>query len=203
MVYSSQISIKQTSEPIFNFEVGIDLTTSHSPALNIFNYNTFYVETYLRNPKKHHRFIFKIFPQIHLHKIHYQFGCIEHSKNADPQYQIYSTYKSHNTLKKLIIFTKIFFTKSGSISYISEADTGSRSDGFITEDTNIAAIFTPGFIVLCILPAFVGSKRQFILSEVYQGKRIVRARIHIERVMGRLKEFKLLNHILPISMIDL
>ena len=140
---------------------------------------------------------------------------IEHSKNADAQYQTYSTYKSHNTLKKLI-----FCTKSGSISYISEAYAGSCSDRFITEDTNIAAKFTPGFIALfdkgfnvqdlflsrqvtCILPPFVRSKRQFTRSEVYQGKRIARARIHIERVMGRLKEFRLLNNVLPIKMIDL
>ena len=65
---------------------------------------------------------------------------------------------------------------------------------FITEDTNISAKFTPGFMVLfdkgfnvqdlflsrqvkCVLPPFVRSKRQFTRSEVYQGKRIARARI--------------------------
>ena len=140
---------------------------------------------------------------------------IEHSKNADAQYQTYSSYKSHNTLKKLI-----FCTKSGSISYISEAYGGSCTDRFITEDTNIANKFTPGFMVLfdkgfnvqdlfllrqvkCVLPPFVRSKRQFTRSEVYQGKRVARARIHIERVMGRLKEFRLLNHVLPINMMDI
>ena len=140
---------------------------------------------------------------------------IQHSKNVDAQYQTYSTYKSHNTLKKLI-----FCTKSGSISYISEAYGGSASDRFITNDTNVAAKFTPGFIPLfdkgfnvqdlflaqqvkCVLPPFVSSKRKFTRSEVYHGKRIARARIHIERVMGRLKEFRLLNNIIPISMLDL
>ena len=34
--------------------------------------------------------------------------------------------------------------------------------------------------VKCVLPPFVRSKRQFTRSEVYQGKRIARARIHIE-----------------------
>ena len=136
---------------------------------------------------------------------------IEHSKTRDAQYQTYSSYKSNNTLKKLI-----FFAKSGSISYISEACT----DCFITEDTNISAKFTPGFMVLfdegfnvqdlflsrqvkCVLPPFVPSKCQFKRSEVYQGKRIARARIHIERVIGRLKEFRLLNHVLPTNMTDL
>ena len=49
----------------------------------------------------------------------------------------------NNTLIKLI-----FCTKSGPISYISEAHAGSCTDRFITEDTNISAIFTPGFMVL-------------------------------------------------------
>lgn len=140
---------------------------------------------------------------------------IEHSKNVGAQYQTYSTYKSHNTLKKLI-----FCTKSGSISYISPAYAGSCTDRFITEDTNVAKKFHPNFIVLfdkgfnvqdlflsqrvtCVLPPFVRNKRQFTRSEVYHGKRIARARIHIERVMGRLKEFRLLKNILPISMIDM
>ena len=54
-----------------------------------------------------------------------------------------------------------------------------------------------------MLPSFVRSKPQFTRSEVYQGKRIAGARIHIERVMGRLKGFRLLNHVLPINMTDL
>jgi hypothetical protein len=41
--------------------------------------------------------------------------------------------------------------------------------------------------VKCVLPLFVRRKRQFTRSEVYQGKRIAKARIHVERVMGRLK----------------
>ena len=68
---------------------------------------------------------------------------IQHSKNVDAQYQTDSTNKSHNTLKK-----RIFCTKSGSISDISEAYGGSASDRFITNDTNVAAKFTPGFIAL-------------------------------------------------------
>ena len=138
---------------------------------------------------------------------------IEHSKNPDAQYQTYSSYKSNNTFKKLI-----FCAKSGSISYILEAYAG--SDRFITEDINIPTKFTPGFMILfdkgfivqdlflsrqvkCVVPPIVRSKRQFTRSEVYQGKRIARAMIHIERVTGRLKEFRLLIHVLPINMTDL
>ena len=140
---------------------------------------------------------------------------IQHSGNLNAQYQSYSSYKSNNTLKKLI-----FCTKSGSISYVSPCYGGMCTDHYITEDTNIASKFTPGFIAMfdkgfnaqdlflynqvrCVLPPFVRSKRQFTRSEVYYGKRVARARIHIERVMGRLIEFRLLDNKLPITMIDM
>ena len=133
---------------------------------------------------------------------------IQHSSNPNAQYQSYSSYKSNNTLKKLISCTK-----SGSIYG------GMCTDRYITEDTNIASKFTPGFTAMfdkgfnvqdlflynqvrCVLPPFVRSNRQFTRSEVYYGKRVARARIHIERVMGRLKEFRLLDNKLPITTID-
>ena len=139
---------------------------------------------------------------------------IQKSSNTKAQYQ-YSSYKSRNTLKKLI-----FCTKGGSISYVSKIYSGSASDRFITEDCNVVRRFTPGFIAMfdkgftvqdlflsrqvkAVIPPFVRSKRQFTPSEVYQCKRIARARIHIERVMGRLKEFRLLDHTLPLTLVPL
>ena len=118
-------------------------------------------------------------------------------------------------MKKLV-----FCTKAGSISYVSPAYGGLATDRYIVEDTNISSRLTPGFMVLfdkgfnvqdlflqkqvkCELPPFLRSKRKFTRSEVYHGKRVARARIHIERVMGRLKEFRLLEHSLPINMIDM
>ena len=142
---------------------------------------------------------------------------IQRSSNSKAQYQTYSTYKSHNTVKKLVICTK---SKSVSISYISDAYAGSATDRFITEDTNIAARFTPGYSVLydkgfnvhdlflqykvtARIPPFVRSERQPTPSEVAIGKRIARTRIHTERVIGRLKEFWLLDHTLPLNLVDL
>ena len=68
---------------------------------------------------------------------------IQISSNPKAQYQTYSTYESHNTVKKLVICTK-----SGSISYISATYAGSATDRFVTEDTNIAAQFTCGYSVV-------------------------------------------------------
>ena len=110
---------------------------------------------------------------------------IQRSSNPKAQYQTYSTYKSHNTVKKLAICTK-----HGPISYISDAYAGSATDRFVTEDTNIATQFTPGYSVLfdfyfkgfnvqdlflqrnvtARVPPFVRSKRQPAPSEVAVGK---------------------------------
>ena len=140
---------------------------------------------------------------------------IQKPANSKAQYQTYSTYKSRNTQKKLI-----FCTKGGSISFVSRSYSGSASDRFITEDSNVVQKFHPGFIAMfdkgftvqdiflprqvkVKVPPFVRSKRQFTPSEISECKRIARARIHIERVMGRLKEFRLLDHTLPLTLLDI
>ena len=70
---------------------------------------------------------------------------------------------------------------------MSDAYAGSAIDRFVTEDTNIAAQFTPGYSLLfdkgfnvqdlflqykvtARIPPFVRSKRQLIPSEVAVGK---------------------------------
>ena len=55
----------------------------------------------------------------------------------------------------------------------------------------------------CAVPPFLRSKRQLTPSEVAVGKRVARARIYIEPVIGRLKEFRLLDHTLPLNLVDL
>ncbi|XP_065654460.1 uncharacterized protein LOC136081105 [Hydra vulgaris] len=109
---------------------------------------------------------------------------IQKSANAKAQYQTYSSYKSRNTLKKLI-----FCTKGGSILFVSK--------GFNVQDLFLSRQ------VKAVIPPFLRSKRQFTPSEVYHCKRIARARIHIERVIGRLKEFRLLKNTLPITLVSL
>ena len=68
-------------------------------------------------------------------------------------------FKDHQTLKlstKFTVLIKVitlsrnlfFCTQNGSISYISDAYSGSAIDRFITDDTNEEAQFTPGYSVL-------------------------------------------------------
>ena len=106
------------------------------------------------------------------------------------------------------------------ISYVSNTHAGSVTDRFLTEDTNIVAQFTPGYSVLfdkgfnvqdlflqykvtARTPPLIRSERQFSPSEVAVRKRIARARVHIERVIGRLKEFRLLDHTSLLNLVDL
>ena len=113
-----------------------------------------------------------------------------------------------------------FCFKKGSISYISDGYSSSITDRFIAEDTNIAAKFTPGFSVLfdkefsvldlllqykvtARIPPFLRSKRQLPPSKGEVEKRTARTRIHIEHVIGWLKEFRLLDHSLTLNLVDL
>ena len=131
------------------------------------------------------------------------------------QYQTYSTYKSSNTLKKLVICTK-----SGSISYISPSFGGCASDRYITEQCQISDKFHPGMIALVdrgfnvqdiflsrqvrvVFPPFKGKATQFSKEQVFRSKDIAKARIHIERAIGRIKEFDLLKNELPLTLLDL
>lgn len=115
----------------------------------------------------------------------------------------YSQYKSVNMLKKLVACSK-----SGSISYISDAYGGAASDRFITEDCGVMNKFNRGMVALVeqgfnvqdvflkhhvtvAMAPFTKGKKQFTKGQVEQAKTISRARIHIERAIGRLKEFKL------------
>ena len=139
-------------------------------------------------------------------------------------------FKDHQTLKlsiKLAALIKVI-TLSKSLLFvpkvvplvISDVYAGSATDRFITEDTNIGTQFTTGYSVLfdkgfnvqdlflkynvnARIPPFVRSKRQLTQSEVAVGKRIARARIHIEHANGQLKEFRLLDHTLPLNLVDL
>ena len=53
------------------------------------------------------------------------------------------------------------------------------------------------------IPSFTKGKTHFTKVQVEQAKTIARARNHVERAIGRLKEFKLLSHELALNMLDL
>ncbi|XP_070539326.1 uncharacterized protein [Ptychodera flava] len=139
----------------------------------------------------------------------------ERASSLDAQKQTWSNYKHRNTLKFLI-----GIVPGGGISYISKAWGGRASDKVITrqcgllEDLDsgdgvmadrgfdIAADLTPLGVKL-YMPAFKGSHRdQLTANEVVSTKRLAEVRIHVERAIGRLKQFHILDDVVPVTMKD-
>lgn len=100
---------------------------------------------------------------------------------------------------------------NGVITYASKLYPGSTSDKKIVGHCRILQILQPGDLVLAdkgfwisdlmppgtslnISPFLVSP--QFTPNEVLKTKSIARARIHVERVIVRLKKFKILTYIL-------
>ena len=51
------------------------------------------------------------------------------------------------------------------------------------------------------MPAFTKGKKQLSSREVEESRFLSRARIHVERVISRVKDFRILNGTLPISLV--
>lgn len=131
---------------------------------------------------------------------------------SDPKAQqlTFSSYKNHNTFKSLVCITPC-----GSISFISKLYGGSISDRELTEKSGLLDLLEPGDsimadrgftiadltiqrgITLNIPP--MKHEGQFTEAELLTTRRIASLRIHVERAIGRIKNFRILNDI-PNSM---
>ena len=139
---------------------------------------------------------------------------IERATNLLARSQTWSNYKSHNTVKYLI-----GITPQGTISFVSEAWGGRASDKAITKESGILSQLLPGDLVLAdrgfnigdlvaeyraeaVLPAFTKGKSQLSAKEVLESRELARVRIHVERLIGMVKQkYSILDGILPISFI--
>ena len=124
----------------------------------------------------------------------------------------YSNYKSHNTFKVLI-----GISVTGAVVFVSKLWGGSASDVKITRDSSLLAMLDKsdavmvdkGFIhlksdfekigVKLYCPLFK-TKEQFSKEEVELTRRIASARIHVERKMEQIKNFRILQGVLPIAL---
>ena len=114
--------------------------------------------------------------------------------------QTYSSYKHHNTIKYLIRITP-----QGSVSFISEGWGGRVSDKHLTQNCRLLDNLLPGDTVLAdrgfdikesiglycatlVMPAFTKGKKQLSGIEVEQTRSIANVRIHVERVIGNLRQ---------------
>ncbi|XP_065915608.1 uncharacterized protein [Dysidea avara] len=116
----------------------------------------------------------------------------------------FSPYKNTNTIKVLI-----GVTPSGAISFVSEAYEGSISDRKLVEVSGLLEKLEPGdeimadkgftiqdllipYGVRLNMPPFLSANSQMAASDVFLTKKIARLRVHVERAIGRVKEFRIL-----------
>ena len=127
----------------------------------------------------------------------------------------WSNYKNTNTIKYLIACAP-----SGAISFVSEGWGGRVSDKEITIKSGFLDLIENGDQVLAdrgftiaeelaykggilVIPAFTKGKKQLQPREVDTSRQIANVRIHIERVIGRMRKFNIINTNIPISQVDL
>jgi hypothetical protein len=130
---------------------------------------------------------------------------------VNDQSATFSTYKNMNTLKTLV-----GCTPRGLVSYVSDVYGGSTSDRQICERSELmsSAMFQSGDSIMADrgfnvqdlfatknvhvnIPSFLKGKSQLSAEHVARDRRIASKRIHIERVIGLAKTFRILKH--PLS----
>lgn len=140
---------------------------------------------------------------------------IERTYNLKARAETWSNYKHQNTIKYLI-----GITPAGAISFLSDGWGGRASDKLITLDSSFLrkldygdeVLADRGFLVreelatvgaTLRIPSFTKGKSQLPGSCVDTSRQLSRVRIHVERVIGQLKMFHILNTVIPISQVDM
>ncbi|XP_063436834.1 uncharacterized protein LOC134718270 [Mytilus trossulus] len=138
---------------------------------------------------------------------------IEKPTNVSCQSTTWSNYKHRNTLK-----TMIGCSPRGAVTFVSDAFGGSASDRQIVEKSELLnpdiKMFNKGDSIMADrgimvqdlfasqdvyvnTPTFLKGKSQLDPKEVVHDRRVASKRIHIERVIGLSKSYKILKHGIP------
>ena len=144
------------------------------------------------------------------------FECfIETPKSLDLQKVTWSEYKHHNTIKVLV-----GCSPNSSVTFLSQSFPGSISDKGIVKSSNFLKTVPPysaimadkGFDIeamclahnvrLIIPPGRCGS-HQMTKEKLEKGKNVAKLRILIEQVIKNMKDFKVLSHEIPITLLPI
>ncbi|XP_037529650.1 uncharacterized protein LOC119406933 [Rhipicephalus sanguineus] len=138
---------------------------------------------------------------------------LQRPRDLESQLLTYSWYKGTYTGKVLICETP-----GGHISYISQVYGGRASDSFITKESKIMEKFLPsidsvmvdkGFLIdqLClnyhvemVRPPFLRKSKQLSKHDAEKNQSIAAARVHVERAIQRMKQYKILTSNLGIEL---
>ena len=128
-------------------------------------------------------------------------------KESHQKVLLYSNYKNKHTIKWLV---KV--APSGEFTYISRAYGGRATDSQITTESNLIQMLDPGDVILAdkgfpkivsetinnvgsflVLPPHKSTGRQFSGRQNDISYNVASVRIHVERAIGRVKHFKILE----------
>ena len=135
----------------------------------------------------------------------------ERPSDFEVQCATYSSYKACNTHKALV-----GISPSGVPTFISELYEGSISDNAITNHSKLRELMQPGDAMMAdrgwtcaswlgrkgirlITPQFLHGKQQMNIPELVESVSIARVRIHVERCMGRIKQWQFLRQAVPLT----
>ncbi|XP_062597541.1 uncharacterized protein LOC134258963 [Saccostrea cucullata] len=141
---------------------------------------------------------------------------IERPSTPTAQIRTFSSYKQKNTFKALVAVTP-----SGAFMFVSNLWGGNVSDRYITEHSGFLDLVKPGdevmadrgFLIRDLLlerratlniPPFTkkcswGKGKHLTAHDILKTKKIAKLRIHVERAIGRLKNYKILSHTIPLK----
>ncbi|XP_013389213.1 uncharacterized protein LOC106157951 [Lingula anatina] len=140
---------------------------------------------------------------------------VQMPKDFARQGNLYSSYKHHHTFKCCIAVAP-----NGSGVFVSHLFEGSISDREIFKKCGILDYLNPGDMILVDrgftvkdilqelhvdvnMPAFLNGRESLTPQEELLTKRLAKARIHVERYNGRVKNFKLISGTIPLSLAPL
>ena len=135
-------------------------------------------------------------------------------KDLTARAQVFSSYKNHCTLKYLV-----GISPSGGVMFLSSGWGGRVSDKEITLKSDFLSHISYGDLVLADrgflieeelnmvgahlkIPAFTRGKSQLGAGDVDTSRQLSNVRIHVERVIGAMKKFRILQMAVPLTLID-
>ena len=140
---------------------------------------------------------------------------IERPFDLNIRAKTWSNYKNTNTIKYLV-----GCAPSGAVNFLSEGWGGCVSDKEITTKSGFLNLIENGDQILAdrgftvgeeiayhggilVIPSFTKGRKQLSKKQVDIDRYIARVRIHIERVIGRMRKFNLINTTILLTQVDL
>ena len=140
---------------------------------------------------------------------------IERPHNLTARAQTWSNYKHNNTIKYLVSITP-----SGAVNFISKGWGGRVSDKEITLKSGYIYKLSHGDEVLADrgflvseelaahgvtlrMPSFTRGKKQLSAMEVHKSKCLSNVRIHVERVIKKMRNYLILQSTIPVNQVRL